>query len=283
MIVDVHMHPLVRDAEYTPNLATVVERFFRPNARNQMERDIRGRTLDDVIGEMDEAGIEKGVIVAMDLTSALGIVMVTNDSVARMVGEHPDRFIGFASVDPNLGDAAVRELERAVRELGLKGLKLAPPVQKFAPNDERFNPLWGKALELGVPVWLHTGHQMSTQGSIAKFGHPMLVDELALRYPDLVIIMGHCACPWFWDAWSVCCRHENVYMDLSVYTDLYHHFPWDAFASYGQEHKLLFATDYPFSDFKSSLKAISDLNISEDFKRKILGENALKVLGISRG
>ena len=281
MIIDVHMHPLVNSAEYVPDLATALERFFRTRVRARIERETRRRSLDDMIGDMDAAGVNVGVIVAMDVTSALGVVIVTNDSVAHMVGQFPKRLIGFASVDPNTGEAAVEELERAVCGMGLQGLKLAPPVQQFAPDNVAFNRLWEKAIELSIPVWTHSGHQVSTPGSTARFGHPALIDELAMRYPEMTIIMGHCACPWFWEAWSVCCRHENVYLDVSVYTALYHHFPWDAFSEYGIEHKLLFATDYPLHDFKSSIEAIENLDIDDDFKTKIFGTNALSVLPVN--
>ena len=280
MIIDIHTHPLVKNAEYVPDLPTVMERFFRPSFKARIEQGIRGRTLDDVISDMDAAGVDVGVTVAMDLTSALGVVMVTNESVAEMVRRFPKRLIGFASVDPNTGESAVEKLERAVCDMGLQGLKLAPPVQQFAPNDEAYNPLWEKAIELNIPVWTHAGHQVSTPGSKAKLGHPMLIDELALRYPDLTIIMGHCACPWFWDAWSVCRRHENVYLDISAYPKLYHYFPWDAFSEFGMEHKLLFATDYPLHDFNSCLDAVKRLDISGTFKAKILGENAANLLGL---
>ncbi len=104
---------------------------------------------------------------------------------------------------------------------------------------------------------------------------------LAMRYPELTIIMGHCACPWFWEAWSVCYRHENVYLDVSAYAELYHHFPWDAFSKCGLEHKLLFATDYPLEDFRSCTEAVEKLPISDSFKRKIFAENALRILRIN--
>lgn len=280
MIIDIHVHPAVKDAEYVPDLATVMERFFRPEARADVERGIRSRTLDNLISDMDAAGVDISVIVAMDTTSALGVVMVTNESVAEMAGRFPERLIGFASVDPNTGEEAVEKLERAVCDMGLRGLKLVPPVQQFAPDDEAYNPLWEKAIGLNIPVWTHTGHQISTPGSTARFGHPALIDELATRYPELTIIMGHCACPWFWEAWSVCCRHENVYLDVSVYIELYHYFPWDAFSKFGLEHKLLFGTDYPLEDFKSCIEAVERLDISDSFKRKILAENAICILGL---
>ena len=280
MVIDIHMHPLVRDAEYIPDLSTVMKSFFRPQAAARIEKGIKERALDDIISDMDESGIDTGVIVAMDMRSALGVVMVSNESVAGMVQRFPDRFIGFASVDPNLGRAAIKELERAVRDLGLQGLKLAPPVQQFAPNSRKLRPLWEKACDLNVPVWFHSGHQISTSGSKAQLGHPALIDELAASLPELTIIMGHCACPWFWDAWSVFCRHENVYLDISSYPKLYNHFPWDAYSKYNIEHKLLFATDYPLHDFESCINAVESLGISDGFKKKIFAENAARILPI---
>jgi predicted TIM-barrel fold metal-dependent hydrolase len=281
MLIDVHFHPLVKDAEYVPDLSTSVVRFFRAEVREEIERKIRRRSLEDVVEDMDAAGVDVGVMVAMDLTSTLGVTIVTNDSVSRMVRQYPERFVGFASVDPRTGEHAVRELERAVSELDLKGLKLLPPVQEFAPDDPAYNPLWEKALELGIPVWTHAGHQVSTPGAKAKFGHPALVDELALRFPELTIIMGHCAWPWVWEAWSVCLRHPRVVLDISAYWELYHYFPWDAFSKFGMEHKLLFATDYPLEDFQACIDAVRRLDISEAFKEKILGENAAELLSIN--
>ncbi|MDY7010873.1 MAG: amidohydrolase family protein [Planctomycetota bacterium] len=280
MIIDDHVHPLTRDARCIPNLSTVLERFFRPSARTGLAESISNRSLDDIITDMDAAGIDVSVIVGTDLTGSLGVVMVTNDSVAEMAAEYPRRLIGFAGVDPTTGvSAAVDELERAVRELGLKGLKLVPPVQKFSPADERYDRLWERATALGIPVWIHTGHQISTPGSVAKFGHPMLIDSLADRHPDLKIIMGHCSWPWPWEAWSVCCRRPNVYIDTAAYGSLFNHFPWDAFSKFDIEHKILFGTDYPLHGFTTSVEEVQSLAISDEFKEKILGLNAAAILG----
>ncbi|MCK4625271.1 MAG: amidohydrolase family protein, partial [Phycisphaerae bacterium] len=103
MIIDDHIHPLVGEAKYLPDLPTILERFFRPSGRADLEKSIRSRSLDDIIADMDAAGVEKGVIVGTDLSASLGVVMVTNDSVAEMVAAHPDRLIGFAGVDPTAG------------------------------------------------------------------------------------------------------------------------------------------------------------------------------------
>lgn len=81
------------------------------------------------------------------------------------------------------------------------------------------------ALELDIPVWTHTGHQRGNPDSDARLGHPMLVEPVALKYPKLKIILGHCGVPWQWEAWSLVVRHPNVYLDISANPNLYHHLP----------------------------------------------------------
>lgn len=236
-------------------------------------------SLDDFIRTMDSAGVDKAVIVPIDLTSAYGVHLGTNEDMARFVDKYSDRLIGFGSVDPERGDALER-LEHGVKKLGLKGLKLVPPLQKFDPSNEKFNSFWEKCLELGIPVWTHAGHQVSMPRSIAKYGHPLLWDEVAQRYPELTIIMGHCATPWFWDAWSVVLRNENIYLDISYYRHLYEYIPWKAYSHHNLEHKLLFATDFPLTSFQEGIQAVKNLTISEEFKAKILGDNAERLLNI---
>ena len=175
-------------------------------------------------------------------------------------------------------DDALSQLEYAIESLDLKGIKLVPPVQKFDISDKKYDFLWKKMIDLDIPLWTHTGHQVSTPGSIAKYGHPMLIDELAMRHEGLDIIMGHMGTPWFWDAWSVVLRHPNVYVDISAHPDLYNHFPWDAFTQYLIEHKVLFGSDYPLCHWNKILPAIENLPISSNFKKKILSKNALKLL-----
>ena len=197
---------------------------------------------------------------------------------------YPDRLIPFASVDPSLGFAAIKELEHAVRDLGCKGVKLVPPVQNFDFSDLKYSVLWEAALEMDIVVWTHAAHQLSHPGSNARLGHPMLVDPVASRYPDLKIVLGHCGFPWVWETWSLVLRHPNVYVDISAYPNLYHYVPFDAYSSYahyGAEDKVLFATDYPIKTFKETLQAIDRLNITPEFKKKILGENARRLLGLN--
>jgi predicted TIM-barrel fold metal-dependent hydrolase len=217
MIIDIHIHPMCDEATVTPNLREATRRMFdrhEPKRRKTLQSGFNflftQRTVEDIIHDMDEAGVERACIVAMDLTSHYGVEVVTNEDVARIASAHPDRFIPFASVDPSMGRSAIDKLVHAVKDLGCRGLKLVPPVQHFDFSDPKHCPLWETALQLGIPVWPHTSHQMSHPDSDARLGHAMLVEPVALRYPDLKIILGHCGFPWHWEAWS-------LWSDMPVY------------------------------------------------------------------
>ncbi|MEM2959577.1 MAG: amidohydrolase family protein [Candidatus Jordarchaeaceae archaeon] len=287
MIIDVHTHPVCKDLTPTPDPQTLIKNLFGERAKTARSQMVingflflhQNQTIEDFVKAFTSAGIDKAVIVPMDMTTEYGAQLGTNEDIARMMNKFPEKLVGFSSVDPRRKDA-VQALEHAVKDLKLKGLKLVPPLQKFDISDRKYDPLWEKALDLNIPVWTHAGHQASVPTSVAKYGHPMLIDEVARRYPDLTIIMGHLSAPWFMDAWSLTLRHENVYLDVSVWYSLYPYFPWSAYTDNGIEHKLLFATDFPFTPFNIGIQAVKNLPISEGFKRKILGENAQKLLNI---
>jgi predicted TIM-barrel fold metal-dependent hydrolase len=291
MIIDVHLHPFCKEATVTPSYEAAMERMYgdvknpkrEENIKYRYEILLKKRSISDIIKDMDEARVDVACIVAMDMTTKYGVTVVTNDDVAKFAETYPNRFIPFASVDPSLGWLAVEGLEHAVRDLGCRGVKLCPPVQKFDFSDPRFEPLWEKALQMDIVVWTHTAHQMGHPGSDARLGHPMLIEPVAIKYPDLKIIQGHCGFPWVWEAWSLAVRHPNVYVDISAYINFYNNFPWNAYsklAKYGAEDKVLFATDYPIISFHETLEALDRVDISLEFKNKILGENARKLLNL---
>ncbi len=284
MIIDVHIHPFCKEATVLPNPEEAMKRMYA-GAEERFEPLLAGfrwvfehKSLDDIIREMDEAGIDKAVIVAADYSSAYGTVVVTNEDVARMAKLHPDRFIPFCSVDPSFGRVAVDKLEFAVTELGARGLKLVPPMQGFRFDDPRHEPLWRKAAELDIVVWTHAAHQSSTPGTDARLGQPILVEPVAMKFPNLRIVLGHCGFPWVWESWSLAVRYPNVYVDISAFKELYGQFPWDAYTAKAVEHKLLFATDNPLSGFGECVEAVRALPIGDEFRTAIFGTNAQALL-----
>ena len=285
MIIDMHVHPYCKEATVTPDIDEGLRRQFQSRLRPSSMEKIANRkkmftenSIGDIIDLMDESRIDKAVIVAFDLTSEYGVIMVTNEDVSKLAAAYPDRLIPFASVDPSIGLPAVDTLEHAVKDLGCQGVKLCPPVQKFDFSDTKFDSLWEKALKMDIVVWTHTSHQMGHPTSDARLGNPMLVEPVAHKYPDLKIVLGHCGFPWVWETWSLVLRHANVFVDISAYITLYNHFPWDAYIKFNLEHKILFATDYPLCNWKDALDALKSMDISSEFKEKILGENAKRLL-----
>jgi predicted TIM-barrel fold metal-dependent hydrolase len=286
MIIDIHVHPFCKEATVKPNMEEAIKRqteAFKDPARADAFAQIftamfTQRSIKDTLKEMDDNGIDKACIVAMDLTTHFGVELVTNEDVGRLASEHPDRFIPFASVDPNMGRAAVDKLIYAVQELGCRGVKLVPPVQHVDLSDPRHDRLWQTALDLGILVWTHCAHQRAHPDSDARLGHPMLIEPVALKFPDLKIVLGHCGFPWVWEAWSLVLRHPNVYVDISAFSNLYEHFPWDAYSKCGAEDKILFATDNPLFSFQETLDSLNAVGLSDEFKRKVLGDNAAHLL-----
>ena len=281
-IIDVHIHPFCKEVKWD-NLNKIakamwgLDPFKQKYMLKMLKNLVENISITNYISIMDKYNIDKGVIVGFNVKTAYDIVLVSNDDVANLVEMFPKRFIGFAGIDPPAPDA-LDQIDYAITSLGLKGVKIVPPVQKFDISDKRYDRLWRKLVDLEVPLWSHGGHQVSTGGSIAKYGHPMLIDELAMRNEDLTIIIGHMGTPWFWDSYSVVLRHPNVYIDISAHYELYSHFPWDAYTNYNIEHKVLFASDHPLVHWNSIVPAALDLNISDGFKKKITHENAKRLL-----
>ena len=288
MIIDFHVHPFCKEATVLPDYDEALHRQF-DNIQNDVDNqtiismlkeNFIHRSINDLIAEMDANNIDKACIVAMDLSTRYGVEMVTNHDVAKFSKQFPNRFIPFASVDPNMGRLAVDKLVYAIDELGCKGLKLVAPVQNFDIAEARFDPLWNLALDRDIVVWTHCAHQKSHPGSDARLGHPMRVEPLALKYPDMKIVLGHGGFPWTLEAWSLAYRHTNVYVDISAYPTLYDQFPWEAYSRHDCEHKLLFASDMPLVTFQETLSSLMQVGLSKTFFNKILFQNAASLLDL---
>ena len=153
----------------------------------------------------------KAVVFDVDAETRTGR-RISNDEVAAAVRRHSDILIGFGSVDPWKGALAINETRRCIEELGLRGMKFHPGVQAFAPNDERFYPLWETCSRLGVPVIFHTGMsgigagRPGGDGIRLKYCRPLLIDDVAVDFPDLTIIGAQPSWPWQEDMLAIA-RH----------------------------------------------------------------------------
>jgi predicted TIM-barrel fold metal-dependent hydrolase len=224
------------------------------------------------------------VIFEIDAETTSGQPYVGNDYVASIVQQYPDQFIGFASVDPWKGQLAIKELERSVKELGLRGLKLHPTTQAFYPNDSRFYPLWATASALGIPVLFHSGQTGVGSGTPGgggyklKYSHPMLLDDVAADFPDLTIIMAHPAVPWQEEQLAVALHKGNVYIDLSGWSPKYFRPILVQYIRSILQDKVLFGSDYPVLQPERWLRDFEGLELKDEVRQKILLENARKLL-----
>jgi len=234
------------------------------------------------------AGVEKAVVFAM-MMRPRGLV-VPNDYVHAYVKQHPEKLIGLASVDPNSPDA-IAELERATKQLGFRGLKLSGAYQDFNPAETRYDPLYRKAEQLGIPIFWHQSTTFFA-GTPLRWSVPVLLDEVAQRFPKLRMNLCHIGHPWNTDAVMVVRKHRNVYTDISGYGFRRWRF-YEALRTaveYDVGHKLLFGSDYPICTVEATLQYVRDAQemakraglpeIPEKVVEEMLQRNSLKLLGM---
>ena len=210
---------------------------------------------------------------------------VSNDSVAEFAAANPDIAIAFASIDPTRGPEAVREARRLIASGGIKGLKLHPPLQQFFPNDPIAYPLYEVFAEARLPVLFHTGHSgigtnMPGGGGIRlKYGNPMHIDDVAVDFPDLPIIMAHPSFPWQDEAISICLHKPTVYIDLSGWSPKYFSPTLVQYANTLLKTKVLFGSDYPLITPDRWLADFDKIAIKDEVRPLILKENAMRLFG----
>ena len=212
---------------------------------------------------------------------------VSNDRVAEFAAANTDIAIAFASIDPTRGPEAVREAKRLVRGGAIKGLKLHPPLEQFFPNDPIAYPLYEVFAEARLPVLFHTGHSgigtgLPGGGGIRlKYGNPMHIDDVAVDFPELPIIMAHPSFPWQDEAISICLHKPTVYIDLSGWSPKYFSPTLVQYANTLLKTKVLFGSDYPLITPDRWLADFETIAIRDEVRPLILKENAIRLLGLN--
>jgi uncharacterized protein len=224
---------------------------------------------------MDGAGVDIGLLSAW--RGPNGLDLVSNDEVAGWVRAHPDRLAGVATVDLDRPMDAVREPRRRVRDDGFVGLRVVPWLWRLPPTDRRYYPLFAECVELGVPFCTQVGHTGPLRPS--ETGRPIpYIDEVALDFPELVIVCGHVGYPWTEEMVAVARKHENVYIDTSAYTTRRLPAELVAFLKTGTgQRKVLFGTNYPMIDHAHALAGLDELGLSAGGRHDYLHGNAARV------
>lgn len=233
-------------------------------------------TLDDTIRDMDAAGVRLSVIVAVDAETKWDY-RISNELVAETVASHPDRLIGFASVDPNKGAPARKELRRAVERDGMKGLKLLPHLVELTANDKKSYGLYRQAEDLGIPVLFHMGTQFHT-GTRLRYCRPIDVDDVAVDFPELKLIIAHFGWPWYEEALAVVHRNPNVYFNIAGWSPKRIPDFVFRFMNGPVKEKALFGSDYPLVSRERIVTELDDIEIGEDVRERLLRTNALDVI-----
>jgi predicted TIM-barrel fold metal-dependent hydrolase len=277
--IDVHVHPTDdRVARAWAGEREDAERFFRgPWTREDLEATAeRFRKLDVL-----------AVLLGADAETTTHVPAYPNDELAAACRAYPDRFLGFAGIDPWKGDLAVRELERSVRELGLKGAKFHPGRQAFYPNDQRFYPIFETAASLNAPVLFHTGMMAAGAGTPGGRGQrldytrPIYLDHLAADFPKLTIIAAHPSWPWADEGLALARHKANVFLDLSGYSPKYIPPQYVQFANTLLQDQMVFGSDYPFITPERWLADFEQAGFRPEVHEKILLLNARRALGLS--
>jgi uncharacterized protein len=257
---------------------------FRAAAERYFRSDVKLRDVEE-IADYYAAQDTIGVLLAWDAETATGRKPLRNDTVAEIVRRYPQQFVGFASVDPHKGDAAIAEMERAIKDLGLAGAKFHPGVQAFYPNEPRFRLLFERIADLGIPALFHTGTNglgagMAGGGGIKlDYTRPIYLDSLAADVPALTIIGAHPSWPWEQEMIAILQHKPNVYNDLSGWSPKYIPPALLKEAAGRLNAKFLFGSDYPFIPPDRWLSDFAKLDgWSEDARANVLWRNGQQLL-----
>ena len=280
MVVDAHIH-------------IQPWRQFRPEALQKMSKgradDERIRALcddpDAFLRFMDEEGVDRAVLVNYVSPEIIGFTDEVNGFIGRYCRGHEDRLVPVGGVHPRLSRDPAGELVAIVERHGIRALKLHPPHQLFRANAYRdggdlpkLASLYARAQDLGIPVMVHTGTSIFP-GARNKYGDPIDLDDVAVDFPDLTIVMAHGGRPlWMDTCLFLLRRHPNVHMDISGIPPraLLRYFPRLAEVA----HKTLFGTDWPgpgVPGIRSNIEAFRALSLPDEAQRAILAGTAERV------
>lgn len=281
MVIDVHVHPGFYDL--------ICEDPQRVDERKKvMGWDLMSLIpLELIIRQMDYAGIDKYVLLAQDLTTISGAAVISNEEIERIVQMNPERFIGFASVDPHRNDA-LEVLDHAFGDIGMMGLKLHPSKQQFYPADPKLYPIYEKCIQYNKPILFHAGMSWEPN-TLLKYSNPVNFEEVAVEFPNLRLCLAHFGFPWILETASLVLKYENMYADTSM---LYMDSPEDFFTHIftkimgplwidnNLKDKILFGSNSPRFRPRRIKQGIDSLGLRANTNAKILGENAMKFLGL---
>ena len=278
--IDVHTHAQVPlhgepDPRTTAFLDAAAKHFRsefpRPNAQ-QVADYYRARSM-------------AAVIFCVDTEHNTGEVPISNDEILDTAAANSDVLIPFVSIDPHRSNAAA-EARRLIQR-GARGFKFHPNLQGFFPNDRFAYPLYEAIADAALPAVFHTGHSgmgsgMPGGGGIRlKYSNPMYVDDVAVDFPELTIVLAHPSFPWQDEAISIALHKEQVFIDLSGWSPRYFPPQLVRYANTLLRNRVLFGSDYPLITPDRWLADFAEADFKDEVRPLILKENATRLLGLT--
>lgn len=240
----------------------------------------------DAIADMYRAAKMAAVVFTVDASTSLGHKPNSSEEIAEGAARNNDVLIPFGSVDPLQGTAAIDRARMLFEDYGVRGFKFHPTLQNFDPSADAFAPLFETIEEMEVPIVVHTGQTGIGSGLPGGHGlrlslsNPMLLDDLAARFPALQIIMAHPSVPWQDEALAVATHKANTWIDLSGWSPKY--FPANLVRQANSilQNKVLFGSDFPLITPDRWINDFANLELKDEVRPKILKTNAMRLLGL---
>ena len=212
----------------------------------------------------------------------------TSEEIAERARANADVIIPFGSVDPARGAEGVAMAKRLIEEHGVRGFKFHPSSQAFCPNDRSAYPLYEVIEAAGLPALFHTGQTGAGAGTRGgggvrlHYSNPMYLDDVAVDFPDMPIILAHPSFPWQEEALSVATHKPQVYIDLSGWSPKYFAPILVQYANTLLKDKVLFGTDFPVLTPERWMSDLEKTSIRDEVKPGIFKDNAARLLGLSK-
>jgi predicted TIM-barrel fold metal-dependent hydrolase len=280
--IDFHVHALRPD---TPGVENEKSRLQREDQARRWKSDLVNVTLDETAAYYRERRMA-AVLFPVDSERHLGDSMVPNTDVTAAAARHPDVLIPFASIDP-LRPGAVERAEDLLVNHGVRGFKFHASVQGFAPDDPRAYTLYEVIAAHRSIALFHSGQtgigRTSPGGGGVRLKHsnPMLLDDIAVDFPDLTIVIAHPSFPWQAEALAVARHKQNVFIDLSGWSPKYFEDQLVQHANTLIPDKVLFGSDFPVLTPDRWLADFAERDFRDSVRPGILKENAARVLGLA--
>ncbi len=280
--IDVHTHAEVSCWNPFDNYGEEYDR-----AADKYFRSSRRPTIEETVAYYREKKIGL-VMFTVDSESNLGRRRIPNEEIAEAAQKNSDMMMCFASIDPHKGKMGAREARRLITEHGVKGFKFHPTVQGFYPYDKMAWPLYEVIAEHNMPAIFHSGHSgigsgMRCGGGLRlEYSNPIHLDDVAIQFPDMQIIIAHPSWPWQDEALSVAMHKPNVFIDLSGWSPKYFPPQLVQYANTLLRDRMLFGSDFPLITPERWMKDFDEAGFRDEVKPLILKENAARLLKLTR-